>query len=58
MAEEYKLGNSVVVRLNDGRIVEGKIKAIIRATDGIRLQVDYEHDETALIHETQVRKEE
>ena len=40
MAEEYKLGNSVVVRLNDGRIVEGKIKAIVRATDGIRLQVD------------------
>ena len=34
MAKEYKLGNSVVVRLNDGRIVEGKIKAIIRATDG------------------------
>ncbi len=45
MAEEYKLGNSVVVRLNDGRIVEGKIKAIVRATDGIRLQVDYGHDE-------------
>jgi hypothetical protein len=57
MAEEYKLGNSVIVRLNDGRIVEGKIKAIVRATDGIRLQVDYGHDETALIHETQVRKE-
>jgi hypothetical protein len=58
MAEEYKLGNSVVVRLNDGRIVEGTIKAIVRATDGIRLQVDYGNDETALVHEKQVRKEE
>jgi hypothetical protein len=57
MANEYRLGNSVTVRLNDGRIVEGKIKAIIRAKDGIRLQVDYGHEETALIHETQVRKE-
>ena len=57
MSEEYKLGNSVVVRLNDGRIVEGTIKAIVRATDGIRLQVDYGNDETALVHEKQVRKE-
>jgi hypothetical protein len=47
MSEEYKLGNSVIVRLNDGRIVEGKIKGIVRATDGIRLQVDYGNDETA-----------
>jgi hypothetical protein len=57
MAEEYKLGNSVIVRLNDGRIVEGKIKAIVRATDGIRLQVDYGHDETALVREKQIRNE-
>jgi hypothetical protein len=53
----YKVGNPIIVRLNDGRIVEGKIRAVIEGTDGLRLQVDYGHDETALIHETQVRKQ-
>lgn len=53
----YKVGQSVVVRLNDGRIVEAKIRTIVEQTSGLHLQVDYGHDETALIHETQVRKE-
>ena len=50
----YKVGNPVIVRLNDGRIVEAKIRAIIEHTDGLHLQVDYGHDETALVHEKQV----
>ena len=57
MANAYKVGQSVVVRLNDGRIVEAKIRAVIEQTNGLHLQVDYGHDETALIHEKQVRKE-
>jgi hypothetical protein len=57
MANAYKVGQSVVVRLNDGRIVEGKIRAVIEQTNGLHLQVDYGHDEAALIHEKQVRKE-
>jgi hypothetical protein len=57
MGEEYKVGSPIVVRLNDGRIVEAKIRAVIEGTDGLHLQIDYGHDETALIHEKQVRKE-
>ena len=57
MAKEYKVGNPVIVRLDDGRIVDGKIRAVTEDTDGIRLQVDYGHDETTLIHEKQVRKD-
>jgi hypothetical protein len=57
MANAYKVGNPIIVRLNDGRIVEAKIRAVVEATDGIRLQVDYGHEETALMHEKQVRKE-
>jgi hypothetical protein len=41
VANEYKVGNPITVRLNDGRIVEGKIRAVIEATDGVRLKVDY-----------------
>lgn len=57
MANAYKVGQSVVVRLNDGRLVEAKIRAVIEQTNGLHLQVDYGHDETALIHEKPVRKE-
>jgi hypothetical protein len=57
MASAYKVGNPTVVRLNDGRIVEAKIRAVIEQTNGLHLQVDYGHDETALIHEKQIRNE-
>ncbi len=53
----YKVDSPVIVRLNDGRIVEAKIRAVVEQTNGLHLQVDYGHDETALIHERQVRKE-
>lgn len=32
-----------------GRVVYGVVKAIINRTDGVRLQVDYGKDETALV---------
>ncbi|MGB7728941.1 MAG: hypothetical protein WBL50_12980 [Candidatus Acidiferrum sp.] len=53
----YEVGSPVVVRLNDGRIVKAKIRAVIEQTNGVHLQVDYGHDETALVHEKQVREE-
>ena len=46
IAEKYKVGYPVVVRLNDGRIVEAKIRAVIEQTNGLHPQVDYGHDET------------
>ena len=57
MGATYKVGNPIVVRLNDGRIVEAKIRAVIEETNGLHLQVDYGHDETALVHEKQVRQD-
>lgn len=57
VAKEYKVGNLIIVRLNDGRIVEAKIRAVLEQTNGLHLQVDYGHDETALVHERQIRKE-
>jgi hypothetical protein len=55
--KQYKVGNSITVRLNDGRIVEAKIRAVIEQTNGLHLQVDYGRDETALVHERQIRNE-
>ena len=34
MASAYKVGESVVVRLSDGRLVEAKIRAIVEQTNG------------------------
>ncbi len=35
VAKEHKVGNPIIVRLNDGRIVEGKIQAVIEGIDGL-----------------------
>jgi hypothetical protein len=45
------------VKLFDGRIVEATVKAVIETTEGLKLQVDFGHDETALIHEKQVMQD-
>ena len=36
--------------LSSGRIVDGVVKAVVNQTDGVRLQVDYGKDETALVY--------
>jgi len=46
---QFKVGDSVSVTLHTGRIVDGTVRAIVEKTDGIRLQVDYGKDETALV---------
>jgi hypothetical protein len=41
-------------KLAGGRIEEAKIAAVVPHEDGVRLQVDFGHDETALIELWQV----
>jgi hypothetical protein len=45
----FKVGDAVSVTLHTGRMVDGTVRAIVDRTDGIRLQVDYGKDETALV---------
>ena len=54
MKREPKVGDHVLVKLSGGRIVEATIKALVDTTEGIRLQVDFGYDETALVYEWQV----
>jgi hypothetical protein len=42
MSEKYKVGSPVIVRLNDGRVVEAKIRTVIENTNGLSLQVALE----------------
>jgi hypothetical protein len=48
---EPKVGDHVLVKLSGGRIVEATIKALVDTKEGIRLQVDFGYDETALVYE-------
>jgi hypothetical protein len=51
---QFKVGDRVTVNLHTGRLVDATVKAVISQTDGVRLQVDYGKDETALVHLWQV----
>jgi hypothetical protein len=54
--KEFKPGQHIHINLSGRRIEEATIKAVIEHTDGIRLQVDFGHDQTALIELWQVVK--
>ena len=54
MPRQHKVGDHVLVKLSGGRIVEATIKAIVDTTEGMRLQVDFGFDETALVYDWQV----
>ena len=49
----YNVGDRIQINPNN-KIVEATITAIVQRTDGLRLQVSYGHDLTALIYEWQV----
>jgi hypothetical protein len=54
---QFKVGDRVKVSLPVGQIVDATIRAVIESTEGIMLQVDFGHDQTALVHERDVLSE-
>ena len=50
----FKVGDRVTVSLHSGQLVDGVVKGIVQKTDGVRLQVDYGQNQTALVHLWQV----
>ena len=51
---KHKVGDHVLVKLSNGRIEESVVRAAVETTEGLKLQVDFGHDETALVHESQI----
>ena len=47
---QFKVGDRLLVSLSSGRIEEAVVKAVVNDADGVRLQVDFGHDETALVY--------
>lgn len=52
----YKVGDRIQLSLNN-QIIDATIRAIVEHTDGLRLQVDFGNEQTALIHEWQIVKD-
>ena len=49
----YAVGDTVLVKLSGGKLVEGVVKAVVDKTDVQRLQVSFDQ-RTALLHLLQV----
>jgi len=57
LSAAVKVGDRVKVSIPVGQIVDATIRAVIESTEGIMLQVDFGHDQTALVHERDVLSE-
>jgi len=51
---QFKTGDLILVSLSGGRVVEATVTAVVKRAEGIRLQVSYGKDQTALIYRWQV----
>jgi hypothetical protein len=51
---QFTVGQRIRINVHTGRIEDAIVKAIVEHTDGLRLQVDFGHAQTALIHLWQV----
>jgi hypothetical protein len=47
---QFHVGDRVTVSFSGGRIVDATVTAVVKRTAGIRLQVSYGRDETALVY--------
>jgi hypothetical protein len=48
----FTVGEKLKVKLHDGRIVDATVRAIV--DDGEKLQIDFGHEETALVKVGQI----
>jgi len=53
---KYKVGDHIQISLNS-QIFDAVIRAVVDHTEGVRLQVDFGNEQTALIYEWQLVKE-
>ena len=53
---EFKVGDKIRLNLHHGRIEDAVVRAVIQHTDGLKLQVDFGDEQTALIEEWQIVK--
>jgi hypothetical protein len=51
---QFNVGDKIRVNLHHGKIEDATIRAVISEEDGIKLQIDFGYEQTALIPVSQV----
>ena len=51
---QFKVGDKIRVNLHHGKVEDAVVMAVIEDEDGVKLQVDFGYEQTALIHAYQV----
>ena len=51
---QFDVGDKIRVNLHHGKIEDATIRAVISEEDGIKLQIDFGYEQTALIPVSQV----
>jgi hypothetical protein len=54
---QFKVGDKIRVSMHGGKIIDAVIKAILDTTDGLKYQVDFGRDQTAMVSERQIVKD-
>jgi hypothetical protein len=52
---QFKVGDRIQANLH-GHVIDATVRAVVEYTHGIKLQVDFGHDETALVELRQALK--
>jgi molybdopterin-binding protein len=52
--KQFTVGDQVKVKLHTGEVVDAIVRVVLEEVSDIKLQVDYGHDETALVKASQV----
>ena len=53
---EFKVGDKIRVNLHHGKIEDAVVRAVIQHTDGLKLQIDFDPKQIALIDASEVRE--
>jgi hypothetical protein len=51
---QFRVGDKIRVNLHHGKLEDAVVRAIIDHEDGLKLQIDFGHEQTALINLSQV----
>jgi hypothetical protein len=53
-SRQFKVGDKIRVNMHHGKIEEAVVRAVVQHEGGLQLQVDFGHEQTALIDPRQI----
>jgi hypothetical protein len=53
-SRQFKVGDKIRVNMHHGKIEDAVVRAVVQYEDSLKLQVDFGHEQTALIDLRQI----